>query len=130
MKKIFIQTFIRNPNRTSGTPPRTESLLSARTVKPFPGDRVPAVNMAEQLLETVERLQSRIQDSPEPRKVTADPVRTDGFVFVNNRFDEKQPKAKNVKEKFTNGCLNAAFTDRRMAPSSETDSRVKLGSVR
>ncbi|XP_041867976.1 elongin-A [Melanotaenia boesemani] len=38
-------------------------------MKPFPGDRVPAVNMAEELLETVERLQSRILDNPEPRKL-------------------------------------------------------------
>ncbi|MEQ2206370.1 hypothetical protein XENOCAPTIV_028564, partial [Xenoophorus captivus] len=42
-----------------------------RILKQFPGDRVPAAAaaMADQLLETVERLQSRIQDNPEPRKL-------------------------------------------------------------
>ncbi|XP_014895198.1 elongin-A isoform X2 [Poecilia latipinna] len=53
------------------------SLCSARILKQFPGDRVPAATaaeppaaaMADQLLETVERLQSRIQDNPEPRKL-------------------------------------------------------------
>ena len=36
------------------------------------GHRVPpaAVNMAEELQETVERLQSRLLENPEPRKVT------------------------------------------------------------
>ncbi|KAK2830716.1 hypothetical protein Q5P01_018647 [Channa striata] len=33
------------------------------------GDRVPAVNMAEELLETVDRLQSRLLENPEPRKL-------------------------------------------------------------
>ncbi|MEQ2232932.1 hypothetical protein ILYODFUR_016559 [Ilyodon furcidens] len=47
------------------------SLCSARILKQFPGDRVPAAAaaMADQLLETVERLQTRIQDNPEPRKL-------------------------------------------------------------
>lgn len=38
-------------------------------MKQFPGPSVPLVNMAEELLETVERLQSRLSENQEPRKV-------------------------------------------------------------
>ncbi|XP_054620622.1 elongin-A isoform X2 [Dunckerocampus dactyliophorus] len=38
-------------------------------MKPLPGQHLPAVNMAEGLLETVDRLQSRLMESPEPRKL-------------------------------------------------------------
>lgn len=49
--------------------------------KQLPGDREPAVNMAEELLETVERLQSRLLDNTEPRKVPIKPIYTDFCVF-------------------------------------------------
>lgn len=48
-------------------------LCSVR-MKSLPGDRVPAVNMAEELLETVDRLQSRLLENPEPRKVSTEQV--------------------------------------------------------
>ncbi|XP_061903348.1 elongin-A [Entelurus aequoreus] len=38
-------------------------------MKPLPGKHLPTVNMAEDLLETVDRLQSRLMESPEPRKL-------------------------------------------------------------
>ncbi|KAM9838699.1 elongin-A [Aulostomus maculatus] len=38
-------------------------------MKSFPGHRLPSVKMAEDLLETVDRLQSRLLESPEPRKL-------------------------------------------------------------
>ncbi|XP_041933004.1 elongin-A isoform X1 [Alosa sapidissima] len=38
-------------------------------MKQFPGPSVPLVNMAEELLETVERLQSRLSENQEPRKL-------------------------------------------------------------
>lgn len=38
-------------------------------LRQLPGVRVPTVNMAEELLEIVERLQSRLLENPEPRKV-------------------------------------------------------------
>lgn len=38
-------------------------------MKQFPGPSLPLVNMAEELLETVERLQSRLSENQEPRKV-------------------------------------------------------------
>lgn len=40
-------------------------------MKQFPGPSVPLVNMAEELLEAVERLQSRLSENQEPRKVKA-----------------------------------------------------------
>ncbi|XP_063041350.1 elongin-A [Engraulis encrasicolus] len=38
-------------------------------MKQFPGPSLPLVNMAEELLETVERLQSRLSENQEPRKL-------------------------------------------------------------
>ena len=40
-------------------------------------ETVPAVNMAEELLEAVDRLQSRLQENQEPRKVTTEPGEAD-----------------------------------------------------
>lgn len=50
------------------------------------GGRGPAVNMAEELLETVERLQSRLLDNTEHRKVTVTLIYTYMCVFKTDIF--------------------------------------------
>lgn len=52
------------------------------------GGQGPAVNMAEELLETVERLQSRLLDNTEHRKVTVTLIYTYMCVFRTDVFCE------------------------------------------
>ena len=88
--------------------------------------------MAEELLETVDRLQSRLLENPEPRKVTAEQADTDGFGLRHRASAEARrfvPGGRNEAAAATqpdsrNGFLNVAFTGRCRAPTFPTSQNL------